>query len=767
MKADHAPLGHALAVAAGGLRVFPCNAEKRPLVETGFKAATLDPRQIQSWWREFPRALIGVPTGAASGFFVVDLDGVEHGGPCGLVAWDKLTANHAAPPTRMHETPNGGAHLLFRYDPARPVTNGRGALPDGIDIRGEGGYVIWPPSRLADGRAWRVPDNCETDAIADAPDWLYALLAEKAAAMAPSHIWKSKDHDYPCTPTGVTDTHADGTVWVEIRSPLGQTFVPQNELVPFQRGSGDGQSAQGKGNGAYAEKALANELAAVLGAPRGQRNETVNRAAFSLGQLVGSGALSGPDVEERLFGAAIACGLAAEDGERRVRATIRSGLDAGMRRPRDIPERNNGERPQPEPPPPGEPPDRGAPPISEQVERRPKDPAALGFIWHGEDDGQVAEDWLVDEALLGVGVALIPGQWGTYKSFVALDLAASVMTRSAFAGREVRHQGGTLWLAAEGQSQMPVRLKGIAREKIAKAEHGDEVKKVDPERMPFVWRKSCPRLTDDDSRAELKQLIAAAAKEMRERFDLKLAVVVIDAVTSAANFKDANDTSEAARVMNMLHSLAQEFEVLIVAIDHFGKDASTGTRNSSAKEDLADCVLALLGEKDITGAVSNPRMALRKVRGGPTGAVIAIEPRSIVIGQDDRGRDVTTLVIDWRADGDDAAPKPDAKKERPRPWAASLESFMRALDFTLAACGKKMRPFADGPELLAVDLDLVRGEFSKSYVVKGRSGQPASRAEAQEAKSAAFTRAVRDADHRNLIRTRETGEPPLTYVWRL
>jgi hypothetical protein len=406
----------ALAVAATGLPVFPCNAEKRPLVETGFKAATLDPRQIRTWWRQFPAALIGVPTGEASGFFVVDLDSEAHGGPCGLVAWDKLTANRAPAPTRRHETPNGGAHLLFRFDSARPVTNRRGDLPDGIDVRGEGGCVIWPPSRLADGRAWRVPESCETNEIASAPEWLYELIAAKGAdGKGYSHLWRSKDYDWPCTPTGMEQRDADGRIYARVVRPEGtEHFVPKDELVPAHVGHG-----AANGNGTYAEAALANEVAAMSGARRGQRNERLNLAAFNLGKLIGAGALSGPDVEARLYGAASASGLLADDGERAVRATIRSGLDAGMRQPRKIPEpRHNMRREQPEL-------WRGdgVPPVGESVQKL-KDTTALGFLWHGDPGSQTAEDWLAYEALLRVGVALIPGQWGTYKSFVALDLAA-------------------------------------------------------------------------------------------------------------------------------------------------------------------------------------------------------------------------------------------------------------------------------------------------------------------------------------------------------
>jgi hypothetical protein len=94
-------------------------------------------------------------------------------------------------------------------------------------------------------------------------------------------------------------------------------------------------------NSRYGEAALEGEIGAVVSARRGQRNETLNKAAFRLGQLAGARALSGSDVEERLCGAAQANGLVADDGEQAVRATIRSGLEAGMRQPRDIPERNN------------------------------------------------------------------------------------------------------------------------------------------------------------------------------------------------------------------------------------------------------------------------------------------------------------------------------------------------------------------------------------------------------------------------------------------
>ena len=137
--------------------------------------------------------------------------------------------------------------------------------------------------------------------------------------------------------------------------------------------------------------------------------------------------------------------------------------------------------------------------------------------------------------------------------------------------------------------------------------------------MPFTWVRHSPRLSDPVAFVELRALINAAAKGMKERFGLPLALVIIDALMPAAQFKDADKSTESRQVMDMLATVARDFEILVVVIDHFGKDVSTGTRNASTKEDAADSILALLGERSLEGKVSNPRMAIRKVKGGAQG----------------------------------------------------------------------------------------------------------------------------------------------------
>src|SRR3954454_18555772 len=109
----------ALIWAGRGLAVFPCRGEdKAPFTTNGYLAATTDPEQIRCWWTRWPDALIGIPTGRASGFTVIDVDAKD--GKPGL---DWLEQHSAALPiTRTHRTRSGGVHLIFRA-PDREVRN--------------------------------------------------------------------------------------------------------------------------------------------------------------------------------------------------------------------------------------------------------------------------------------------------------------------------------------------------------------------------------------------------------------------------------------------------------------------------------------------------------------------------------------------------------------------------------------------------------------------------------------------------------------------
>ena len=100
-------------------------------------------------------------------------------------------------------------------------------------------------------------------------------------------------------------------------------------LLPNQTKS-QGSSSNGAHDGNYAGAALERECAAVTSAQPGTRNGLLNQAAFNLGQLVAGGLLNEGQVHDRLYSAAIACGLLKDDGPAAVEKTIASGLSAGM-----------------------------------------------------------------------------------------------------------------------------------------------------------------------------------------------------------------------------------------------------------------------------------------------------------------------------------------------------------------------------------------------------------------------------------------------------
>jgi hypothetical protein len=149
-------LAAALELAEENIPVFPCRG-KTPLTTHGFKDATTDTDQISRWWRKWPTANIGVPTGAASGHVAIDADTYKpEYDPAALDALD-------LPPTQQHSTPQGGVQYIWLHD-GEPIPNDNsGKLGPAIDFRGDGGYTIWPPStgyrRLNDLEPDWLPDN--------------------------------------------------------------------------------------------------------------------------------------------------------------------------------------------------------------------------------------------------------------------------------------------------------------------------------------------------------------------------------------------------------------------------------------------------------------------------------------------------------------------------------------------------------------------------------------------------------------------------------
>lgn len=361
--------------------------------------------------------------------------------------------------------------------------------------------------------------------------------------------------------------------------------------------------------------------------------------------------------------------------------------------------------------------------------------------WHAENQGAPVRTWLVKGLLPETGVGLISGQWGTYKTFVALDLAAAIMAGLAFIDYPIARNGGALFIAVEGASEIAARLQAVLQ-----AKYPDRAGK-----LPFAWADECPRLLGAGAVNALADLAREAAERMQKDFGVALALIVVDTMVDAAGYARSGDENDAALgqlVMGRCAELSRRAGALVIGIDHFGKTIETGTRGSSAKEARADVVLALLGDKAISGEIANTRLAVRKNRGGPGGRELPFCVRSVDLGTDENGEPITSLAIEWSGH---AAPPSD------RHWGKSLRLLRRVLVETLADNGKDIRPFADGPMVRACDLEIVRTEFNKQYVAEGSAEQKA------DTRRKAFQRAIAAAADKDLITTREVAG--VQFVW--
>lgn len=268
------PLDAALEYHRRGWSVIPLRPrDKKPAMAWArFQQKQASKAEVATWNRQYPGANLGIVTGAVSGIIVLDVDDAS--------AWDNLFFEYDVPRTPTAQTGKGW-HLYFAH-PGGVVKNFARKLP-GLDLRGDGGYVVAPPSVHPNGGAYQWEISPDDTTLAPAPDWLLDLIHNNEPAPAPMA---------PLEPSG---------------PPHAYTL--------------------------YAERALADELAKLASAQNGTRNDTLNRSAFSLGTLIGAGVIERAYVESSLFNIARVLGL----GEEETTKTIRSGLDKGIAKPRVLP----------------------------------------------------------------------------------------------------------------------------------------------------------------------------------------------------------------------------------------------------------------------------------------------------------------------------------------------------------------------------------------------------------------------------------------------
>jgi hypothetical protein len=302
--ADNPNLAAALDLASADVPVFPAGPDKRPLLAGWQKKAGTEAEQIRKWWRVYPDALPAIPVGRV-GLIVIDCD--RHpGGNDGIKAFNRLASTNGGnlAEVPMTKTARGGAHLFFKQPKGKALGNGRGALPDGIDVRGIAGFVIAPGAVLADGKRWQsvngrplLADAFRAGTIPELPRWL-----------------------------------------ADIIRPKGQP--KENGIDEYARNlATTGTNSNSRGE-AYAAAALNGATAELGAAPIGKRNEMLNAMAFRLGRMIARDWIDEKIVADVLLGGCDANRYLREHGHRGTMKTIESGIEAGRKEPHpDLPDR--------------------------------------------------------------------------------------------------------------------------------------------------------------------------------------------------------------------------------------------------------------------------------------------------------------------------------------------------------------------------------------------------------------------------------------------
>lgn len=247
----------------------PCKHPLGALVRDGCHDATREPDTIRRWWSEYPDANIGIATGAPSGVWVFDVDE----GSGGDVSLASLVEQHGPVPGTLRVRTGRGWHYYFAYQPG--MKNSAGAT-QGLDARGDGGYVVAPPSMHATGRRYEIADDVP---VVVAPLWVLDALRRK------------KDVDRRAAPRAAANPTRT--------TPYGRKALEQ----------------------------ISEELAAIK---KGGRDNARNGASYRVGRLVAGGHIDRTDGENSLLDACERNGLISEEGYETVRKRIDRGIEDGV-----------------------------------------------------------------------------------------------------------------------------------------------------------------------------------------------------------------------------------------------------------------------------------------------------------------------------------------------------------------------------------------------------------------------------------------------------
>ena len=337
------------------------------------------------------------------------------------------------------------------------------------------------------------------------------------------------------------------------------------------------------------------------------------------------------------------------------------------------------------------------------------------------------EEWLVKKILPRQGVAALYGRFGSYKSFLAADIAFSVASGKEWAGHRVTG-APVVYIAAEGAAGFRKRVAGI------KARAG-----LLPN-VPFYLISAAPNLGTQSGDVEL---LAA---------DIEFAgaapgLIVLDTLAAMLASADENGAGMVQFVANA-HELARRFNALVLVVHHTGLADEKRMRGHSSFAGGADAIL--LCER--SDSALSARLTLQKLKDEASNVCLFASLARVTVGTDGDGDEISTLVVDNIEPAPLGAAKGVSEKKVPPSLRLLIEVVAQAED----AAGETLQPWPDGPLVKAVNDDEVRRRYYARIAEQaGRDDDPKKLAARQRQ---AFRRSVKSAlDAKLLIATLQNG----------
>jgi AAA domain/Bifunctional DNA primase/polymerase, N-terminal len=485
----------------------------------------------------------------------------------------------------------------------------------------------------------------------------------------------------------------------------------------------------------WAAATLAGCVTDLANAAPGSRNDMLNAISFRMGRIVVRGWIDRNVVVRDLVNAAEACGL----GGVETTQTCKSGLKAGMEQPHpDLEDRPVQDQARPV---------AVAPEPAKVLEEAREDPVVddevdtdpLGNFIFAADEAPAPQKMLIEDVLPAEGLTFIGGQSSAGKTFIAVLMAICVATGLPFFGRRVNERVGTVIVAAEGRGALRTRIAAASKELGIEQD------------LPIAWVKEVPDFNTPEALQKLIKQLRAISEHLKTKFGVRLGLVFFDTVSASFNLQDEASNSEAAQVCKVMRKIGEATGVNMVPIHHYGKNQGVGLRGASAWRANSDCIVSVVGDVDqLTGEVSNQKLAIAKDRDGAQGPLTRFYLKFVQLGIGEDGKPWGSMVPVPLEEEDKSGTK----------WPEILSVFRKALINALAGQGAgDCRPYPNGPEVRAVAVAAVRREFDQKCIVDSGTEQGK-----QEAKRKQFVRKLNQAQEKGLIAVHDSGGRQIVWL---